>query len=155
VNPSSGVYRQNIRIILVVTLLVSSAFAVWSWFRPYAWNVDPAAACKVVGCQVKKDQAYFWVDVHLKVTEGRTHDLLKPVRLLAGADREIEPADTTMAGDDGTGTTDLWFKFWLETADLQQPLILRVNDGSLMIKADPGIPQLGRADLKYFTTQHW
>lgn len=154
-NPSSGVYRQNIRIILVVALLASSAFAAWSWFRPYAWNIDPAAACKVIGCQVKKDQAYFWVDVHLKVTAGCTHDLMKPVRLRTNSGREIEPANTTMVGDDGNGTTDLWFKFWLETAELQEPLTLHINDGSLMIKAAPGIPQLGRADLKYFTTQHW
>ena len=148
-------YRRNIRKLLVVALLASSAFAAWSWFRPYAWNVDPAAACKVVGCQVRKDQAYFWLDVHLKVTEGRTHDLQKPVRLRTGAGAEIEPADTTMAGDKDTGTTDLWFKFWLETAEMRQPLALRINDGSLVIKADPEIPRLGPADVKYFTSQHW
>lgn len=154
-NPSSGVSRRNIRIILVLALLASSAFAAWSWLRPYAWSVDPAARCEVVGCQVKKDQAYFWVDAHLKVTPGQTHDLLKPVRLRTGTGREIEPAETSMAGEKDIGTTDLWFKFWLESADLQESLTLRINDGSLVIKADKGIPQLGSSDLKYFTNQHW
>jgi hypothetical protein len=154
-SPPSGVTRRIIRKILIVALFASSMFAAWSWFRPYAWAVDPAARCKVVGCQVRKDHAYFWVDVHLKVIDGQTHDLKKPVCLRTGAGREIQPADTTMAGNKDIGTTDLWYKFWLETDDIREPLTLRINDGSLVIKADPGIPRMSPSNSGYFPTQHW
>jgi len=149
------VQRQLLRRILIVALLACSAFAAWSWLRPYAWREDPSARCKVVGAQVRKDGSFFWVDLHLKMNPGQTHDLLKPVRLRTGAGHELEPADTTMAGEDGRGTTELWFKFWLENEDLLGPLTLRINDGTLVIKADPGVPGLGGATSKYFTTQHW
>ena len=65
-----------------MALLAAAAFASWSWLRPYAWNPDPAARCKVIGTQVRKDLAYYWVDTHLKTIPGQTHDLLKPVRLI-------------------------------------------------------------------------
>lgn len=141
--------------ILVAALLVSAGFAAWSWLRPYSWQVDPAARCKVVGSQVKKDVSNFWVDVHLEVRPGMTHDLMKPVRLITAAGREIEPADTTLGGKTGGGTTDLWFKFWLEISDLDGPLKLQINDGSLEIRSGSGIPRLGASDLEYFTTSRW
>jgi len=149
------VTHRILRGFLVVALLVSAVFAAWSWFRPYAWTVDPAARCKVVGGQVKRDRSNFWLDVHLKVTPGKTHDLLKPVGLRTATGRELEPADTTLAGDQGGGTTDLWLKFWLESADIEGPLTLRINDGVLVIKANSGMPPLDRSNLGYFVTQHW
>ena len=149
------VTRKILRGFLVVALLVSAAFAAWSWLRPYAWTVDPAARCKVVGSQVKPDRSNYWLDVHLKVTPGKTHDLSKPVRLCTATDRELEPADTTLAGDQGGGTTDLWLKFWLESSDIQGPLTLRINDGALVIKANSGMPALDRPRPCYFVTQHW
>lgn len=149
------VQRQIIRKFLVVALVVASVFATWSWFRPYAWGADTAARCRVVGVQVRKDQSYFWVDVRLKVLAGQKHDLLKPVRLCTVAGREIEPADTTMVGDKDIGTTDLWFKFWLESKEIEGPLSLRINDGTLVIKADAGTPSLDLSKSGYFPTQHW
>jgi len=135
--------------------VASSVFAAWSWFRPYEWSPDPAARCKVIGTQVRKDQAYHWVDMHLKINPGQTHDLAKPVRLVTGSGRELEPADTTLGSDQGGGTTDLWFKFWLEPGDIDGPLTLRINDGKLTIKADSGIPDCGTSNTRYFVTQHW
>jgi hypothetical protein len=149
------VKRPTLRAFLVVALLVSSAFAAWSWFRPYVWSVDPAAKCKVIGCQLKKDGSFFWVDAHLKVTPGQTHDLMKPVRLITAAGRELEPADTTLGGETGGGTTDLWFKFWLESADMSGPLKLRINDGTLVIRSGSGAPNLGKTNVDYFTTSRW
>jgi hypothetical protein len=139
----------------MVILLVSAAFATWTWFRPYAWGADPAARCKVVGAQVRQDTSYFWLDVHLKLKPGQEHDLEKPVRLVTSAGRELEPADTTMGGKTGEGTTDLWFKFWLEAADFDGPIKLRINDGSLAIRSGKGIPALGHSNAEYFTTSHW
>lgn len=149
------VRRLKLRGFLVVMLVVSAGFAGWSWLRPYAWNADPAARCRVIGSQVKRDRSNYWVDVHLKVSPGLEHDLMKPVRLVAGPGREIEPADTALGGDAKGGTTDLWFKFWLETADIGQPLALRINDGSLVIKKSPGMPSLGPSNVEYFATCNW
>ena len=140
---------------LIVCLLVSASFAAWAWFRPYAWKVDPDARCKVVGCQVTKDRLNYWVDAHLHVARGQTHDLLKPVRLVTAAGRELEPAETSFAGSEAGGTTDLWFKFWLESGDIEGPLVLRINDGALEIKADTGMPTLGSSNVRNFVTNHW
>ena len=136
-------------------LLVSSAFAAWSWMRPYAWRSDPAARCKVVETLVTHDQSFFWVDVHLKVNPGMIHDLQKPVRLESSAGRQFEPADTAFGGSDGQGTTDIWLKFWLAAADLTHPLTLHINDGKLVVKASEGVPQLANSAFRNFTTNHW
>ena len=149
------VNRKNLRLVMLVVLLTVTVFAAWSWLRPYAWGVDPAARCKVVGSQVKRDTSFFWLDAHLKVTPGQNHDLSKPVRLVTAAGRELEPADTTLGGDAAGGTTDLWFKFWIETADFDGPLKLRINDGSLVIRSGSGIPRLGASNLEYFTSSSW
>ncbi len=147
--------RGKLRIILLAIFLLAAAFASWSWLRPYAWDADPKARCKVVGVLVKRDHSNFWLDAHLKILPDQTHDLLQPVRLKTASGREIEPADTTLAGDKNRPTTDLWFKFWLERSDLEGPLTLQINQGTLLIKADSEIPNLGSAESKYFTTQHW
>lgn len=139
----------------MVLLGITTAFAGWTWLRPYAWQAVPAARCKVVGAQVKKDQSFFWLDVHLKLLPAQSHDLMKPVRLVTSQGRELEPADTTMGGIQGKGTTELWFKFWLDSADLQGPLKLRINDGVLVIRSGSGIPALGSSGAEYFTTHRW
>jgi hypothetical protein len=147
--------RKNRRFMMLVVLLAATVFATWGWLRPYEWSVDPAARCKVVGAQLKRDTSFFWLDAHLEVTPRQTHDLTKPVRLITAAGRELEPADTTFGGDAKRGTTDLWFKFWLEPADLEGALKLRINDGSLVIRSGSGIPRLGASNLEYFTTSRW
>lgn len=139
----------------MVLLGITTAFAAWSWLRPYAWQADPAARCKVVGARVKKDQSFFWLDVHLKVLPAESHDLMKPVHLITAQGRELEPADTTLDGTAGKGTTQIWFKFWLESADLDGPLKLRINDGLLVIRSGSGIPALGSSGAEYFTTHRW
>lgn len=142
---------QNLRKFLWLALLLSSAFAAWSWFRPYAWESDPAALCKVVGVQVTQDRSSYWVETHLKVNPGKTHDLQKPVNLLTATGEKLEPADTTFGGSEGTGTTDIWLKFWLEKNQISGPLTLQLNDGKLSIKANDGVP----AGSGYHVTNHW
>jgi hypothetical protein len=139
----------------MVAVVVSAAFAVWSWFRPYDWGADPAARCRVVGTQVKRDRSYFWVDVHLEMLAGQTNDLTKPVRLKTASGRELEPADTTLGGSAEGGTSDLWFKFWLESADAQGALRLGINDGELVIRSHSGPPLAGNRDSRYFTSHRW
>ena len=141
---------HSLRKFLWGALLLSAAFAAWSWFRPYAWNPDPAAHCNVVGVQVTQDQSYFWLEVHLKVNPGMSHDLQNPVSL-AVTGHLLEPADTTFGSANGQGTTDIWLKFWLERKDIAGPLTLRLNDGTLSIKANDGVP----SQSKYYISNHW
>jgi hypothetical protein len=151
----AGVTRYQFRVFLLGLLGITASFAAWTWLRPYAWQPDPAARCKVAGAQVRQDQSFFWLDVHLKVLPGESHDLMTPVRLVTSNGRELEPADTTLGGMDGKGTTELWFKFWLESADLEGPLKLRINDGTLVVKSSSGLPALGSSGSEYFTTHRW
>ena len=104
---------------------------------------------------VRRDQSFFWLDIRLSVLPGQNHDMMKPVRLRTSTGRELEPADTTLGGDKDHGNTDLWYKFWLEAADIQQVLTLQINDGTLVIKANPGMPKLNAAGSAYFLTSNW
>ncbi len=131
--------------------MVSLAFAVWSWFRPYEWNPDPSARCTVEGVQVTPDRGFFWVETHLKVVPRQNHDLQKPVFLEVAGGRKLEPADTTFVGSEGTGTTEIWLKFWLEKNDITGPLTLHLNDGKLSLKAGDGVP----AKSRYYVSNHW
>ena len=142
---------HNVRKFLWLALLLCSAFAAWSWFRPYAWKVDPAARCKIVGVEVKPDHAYFWVTAHLKVNPGEEHDLRKPVLLVTASGIELEPADTTFGGTGKAGTTDIWLKFWLESRQIADSLTLRINDGELSVKHHQGVPPAPA----YFVTHRW
>lgn len=147
--------RRIVHYSLLVLLFASAAFATWNWLRPYSWSSDPAAHCRVVETLVTRDHSYFWVNVHLKVNPGETHDLQKPVRLETVRGTRLEPADTKLAGDDLQSTTGIWLKFWLESADLEGPLILHINGGKLTVKSATGLPDLGTASYRNFTTQHW
>lgn len=81
---------------------------------------------------------------------------MKPVALLLGeSGKELEPADTTLAGTVDTGTSEIWLKFWLDADDLDEPLRLRVNDGFLTVKSNAGVPQLGPSKSEFFPTEHW
>lgn len=146
--------RQTLRYSLWFCLLLSSAFAAWTWFRPYSWHSDPAARCQVRETQVTRDLAFFWVEVHLKVNPGMTHDLQKPIRLETAAGKKLVP-DTTFGGNEGLGTTDIWPKFWLESADIEGVLTLYLNDGKLIIKSNQGIPPLETAQFRNYTTDQW
>lgn len=150
-------WEKRMRIVLGVALLVVSGFAVWSWVRPYDWRPDAAARCTVEGVEVRRDHANLWVNVHLRMRTGHEHDLTKPVCLevMGGAEKIFEPADTTLGGDKDRGTTDLWFKFWIDEEDVAHPLCLHVNDGSLILKSNRGIPDLGPSGVRYFVTHSW
>ena len=84
-----------------------------------------------------------------------SHDLRKPVYLETATGTKLQPADTTLAGEDGNTTTALWFKFWLEAPQLAGPLTLHLNDGQLAIKQNTLAPKLGTAGSRNFTTNQW
>jgi hypothetical protein len=150
------VKRQNIRKCLWLALAIASSFAAWSWFRPYAWGADPAARCSVIGTQVKRDQDYFWVETHLKMTAGQRHDLTQPIYLISSQSPTIEPADTTLASKQGeTEPYEIWLKFWLTRSQLEGPLTLAINGGKLSIKGSLGVPEMVATQPRYFVTHHW
>ncbi len=147
--------RPNLRYLLVACLLASAAFAAWSWCRPYARHPDASARCTILETLVTRDQAFFWVEVHLKVSPGMTHDLQKPAHLELANSKQLESADTTLASKEGRNPDEIWLKFWLEKDDLAGPLVLQLNDGKLSVKATDGIPDLENARNRNFTSNHW
>lgn len=140
---------------LWMALLAAVVFAGWSWFRPYEWRADPGARMRIVSVAVTRDHGHCWVDIHLQPAGAGAHDWSKPVRLVLGGGRELEAADTRMAGDLARGMTGLWLKFWLENDELRGPLRLRLNDGTLAVKQGDGLPALGMSGRKVFTSSNW
>ena len=145
----------RVRFSLAALFIVSCGFAAWSWLRPYAWAPDPAARCKIVETLVTRDNTFFWVEVHLKITPGQTHDLRQPLFLALASGKKLDPADTTLGGIDGRGTTDLWVKFWLDRAEIDGPLDLHLNGGKLRVKNRTGVPSIENEAFRNFTTQRW
>lgn len=102
-----------------------------------------------------RDQSFYWLNLHLKVNPGMNQDLKKPVRLEVSPGVYLEPADTTLVGEDGQAIREIWFKFWLESGQLQNPLTLHLNDGKLSIKSSSGTPDLGSSGYRNFVTNQW
>ncbi len=143
------------RKLLLVGLVLSAAFAAWAWLQPYAWWPDSGARCKVVETLVTRDASFCWINVHLKVNPGMSHDMKKPVVLESADQGRWGPADTTVAGSDLENPEEIWFKFWLDREKLAGPLTLRLNDGSLSIKSRNGIPEIENGRHRNFTTHRW
>jgi hypothetical protein len=149
------VKRKFLRYLIAATLVASSAFAAWSWLLPYAWAPDPAAGCEIRETLVRRDNSYYWLDVHLEISPGSSYDLQKPVVMETGAGNKLKPADVTVGSIDGKEPDEIWFKFWLEQNDLAGPLTLRINEGSLIVRSGSGSPDLGGSGYRNFTTIRW
>ena len=141
--------------LLLASLALSLAFAAWQWFRPYDWAADPTARFRIVHAALKRDHSYVWLDLYLKKSGDLEHDLAKPVVLRLADGREIEPADTTIEGEDGQPSKALGFRFWLEERDFAGPLELRLNDGSLLVRSGSGSPFIPASSSRFFTHRNW
>ena len=139
----------------MVLLLITASATAWVWLRPYEWRPDAGARFRIEGVVLTRDHANHWLDVRLKKAGDAPHDLQKPVRLMIGAGRELAPAETTLIGEEGKGTTGIWLRFWLEPGDLNGPIRLHLNDGILLVKASQGEPQLGTSARKFMNSTHW
>lgn len=146
--------RRFLQYGLVAGLVASAAFASWAWLRPYDFHPDPAARCEILETLVTRDQSFFWVNVHVEMNPGLRHDLQQPVMLETPTGPK-QPADTTFAGADPMLPEEIWFKFWLESADLAGPVTLKVNGGKLSVKTLSQVPELGTSTLRNFTNNHW
>lgn len=153
--PLPGMSRRRLIPVILTCIVLAAAFAAWTWLRPYAWNPDPGARCAVVETEVRRDQSYYWVHVHLKVTPGLSHDLEKPVRLETSDGSTHLPADSTFGAIEGSKPQELWFKFWLDAKDLKGPLMLHLNDGNLVLKSTIGFQDLAASGSRNFTTNRW
>lgn len=140
---------------MLVLLVVCLGFAGWQWLRPYDWNADSEARAEVHFTRVERDESFFWLDVHLRITDARGHDLEKPVRLVLANGNELEPADTTLEGSAMQSIEAITFRFWLEREQIAGPLTLRMNDGTLTIRKRAGIPKLVSEDFRFFQTSNW
>ena len=130
-------------------------FAAWAWLKPYSWNSDPAARCKVVETLVTRDGNYYWVNIHLNVSEGSRHDLRQLVRLVPESAPGLPPADTTFAGPQPENHREIWFKFWLARTEIARPLRLQLNQGQLVIKTSDRLPDLADRQSINFTSDRW
>ena len=45
--------------ILTVALALVSAFAAWSWLRPYEWKADPVARFQIRQARVTRDHSNY------------------------------------------------------------------------------------------------
>lgn len=132
--------RQLIRFSLALMLVLLTALGAWLVSRPYSVDWDPKARYKIEAVQVRRDNGYYWVEAHLKKKGEKDHDLRRPVRLVLADGRELEPADSTFAGSAKTGTTEIWFKFWIQEKDLKGPMALLLNGAELEVKTHDGLP---------------
>jgi len=148
--------RPHLTRILAALLLVSTAFAGWIWFRPFDFSPDPAARFRIDRAALRRDHAYFWLDLHLQRSGKIAHDLTKPIRLLTSSGRILEPADVTLVSSgEAKDCDEIGLKFWLRDSDLAGSLDLRINDGTLRVKSNPGIPNTPEGTTRALTTHRW
>lgn len=136
-------------------LVASATFAVWTWTRPYQWRPDEDARAKIVAAGLQRDHSFHWLDLRLKIRPGLEHDLRKPVFLETPGRARIEPADTTLAGDENRPIDEIFLRFWLEEGDLDGPITLHLNDGSLSVRTGSGEPRMHRDGRANFNTRRW
>lgn len=150
-----GVRTKAGRWTLVVMLVLSAAFAVWAWMRPYDGEPDPRAKAGIVGVELRRDHSFHWLTVHVRADKGEPLELSHPPHLRMGDGRELQPADTRLAGNPESGFREAWFKFWLESGDLEQTLELALGNGRLTVKSRRGIPDLKHGSTRHFSTHRW
>ena len=147
--------RQMIRLILAVLLVTLTTAAAKLWIQKYNRDPDPKARFVIMKARVSSDRSYRWLELHLRKNGDANHDLSIPVRLIEGNGTAHEPADITFAGSQETGFSDIWFKFWLDPSALDAPLMLRINEGLLVVKSDKAMPALNQKGEAVFKSENW
>jgi hypothetical protein len=151
-----AVMKRPLLRLLIATLLVAVTFlAVKLWTGKYDRDPDPRARYRIEAASLRQDRSYKWLEIHLRKNGDKEHDMLKPVRLVTANGTEHEPADTTFAGAPGKGFTDIWFKFWLEDAELDGTIDLHMNGGTLRVKTNQGAPATDRDGRAVMRSADW
>lgn len=136
----AGMKRPLLRLLIAALMVAVTFLAVRLWTGEYDHEPDPRARYRIEATSLERDRSYIWLEIHLRKNGEKDHDLSQPVRLITANGKEHEPADTKFAGSPEKGFTDIWFKFWLEEADLAGKIDLRINGGTLRVKTNEGAP---------------
>ncbi|MEP4076415.1 hypothetical protein [Haloferula sp.] len=146
--------NRRVRILLAL-LVLCLGFAAWQWLRPYEWSPDSEARAKISFSRIERDESFFWLDVYVKITDPRGHDLEKPVRLILSDGQELEPADTTLEGSEKQKIEAISFRFWLDSTSIVGPLQLQMNDGNLLVRKKAIVPDLKPRAFSFHQTTNW
>ena len=147
--------RKLLRLTLAVLVVLTTALAGWMWTANYDAHPDPKARFVVEGVQVTRDRSNAWLEIHLEKADEGDHDFRKIVRLVTANGSQHEPADNRFSGSPEAGFTDIWFKFWLEEAELNGKIDLLINGGKLRIKTNEKSPDLGSDGMRVFKSSDW
>lgn len=154
------------RKILLGLLIPTLAVAAWQWFlRPYEWNPDPAAGCRIEFARLQRDLSYHWLELRLQVTDPEKFAIDADLALETAAGNDRKPAGLSL---EGSGIKDLdpgdpalaateaaAIKFWLEPGDLDGPLALRINGARLQVRDQSAPPDLKDGESKVHRTCRW
>jgi hypothetical protein len=151
----AGMKRPLLRLFTAALLVAVTFFAVMLWTGKYDGDPDPRARYGIEAARLERDRSYVWLEIHLRKNGDKDHDMLQPVLLVTENGRKHEPADTTFAGGPEKGFTDIWFKFWLEDADLEGKIDLRMNGGTLRVKTNGGAPALDKDGKAVMRSADW
>jgi hypothetical protein len=151
----AGMKRPLLRLLIAALLVGVTFVAVKLWTGKYDRDPDPRARYRIEAASLERDRSYMWLEIHLQKSGSKEHDMLKPVRLITANGTEYEAADTTFAGAPGKGFTDIWFKFWLEEAELEGKIDLSMNAGRLRVKTNEGAPATDKNGKAVFRSADW
>jgi|AntRauTorckE6833_2_1112554.scaffolds.fasta_scaffold18575_2 hypothetical protein len=147
--------RQVFRFAGAFVLVVLTVVATMFWSSEYDSNPDPKARFEIQSARLTPDHDYAWLEIHLKKSGEKDHDLEQKVRLVTDDGAKHDPADTTFAGTPEEGFTDIWFKFWLEQGQLEGNLALEINEGVLKVKNSQPVPTLEKGGERVFKSVDW
>lgn len=147
--------RPLLRISIAALLVAVTFLAVKIWMGRYDRDPDPRARYRIEAARLESDRSYLWLEIHLRKNGEEDHDMLQPVLLVTADGAEHEPADTTFGGGPEKGFTDIWFKFWLESADLEGKIDLRMNGGTLRVRTNQGPPVTDKDGKAVMKSADW
>ncbi|MGJ8632587.1 MAG: hypothetical protein ACSHX7_01600 [Luteolibacter sp.] len=144
-----------IRVLLAALLVLLTVFAALVFSADFSKDPDPGALFEIQAVRLERDQSYFWLEVHLKKSGEKDHDLEKLPKLVTSTGKIHRPADTVFAGTPEKGFSEIWYKFWLEEKDLKGTLKLEMNEGVLTVKSSDGAPSLESGKEKTIRNADW
>jgi hypothetical protein len=147
--------RPLLRLLIAALLVAVTILAVKLWTGKYDRDPDPRARYRIEAARLERDRSYKWLEIHLRKSGDKDHDMLLPVRLVTADGKEHEPADTTFAGGPEKGFTDIWFKFWLDNSDMEGKIDLRMNGGTLRVKTNEGTPATDKDGKAVLRSADW
>ncbi len=147
--------RQLIRLGFALTLVLLTFFLHSVIPKNYSKDHDPNALFEIAASRLERDQAFYWLEIHLQKTAETPHNFRQKIILLGPQERTYQAADTKLAGTPETGVTDIWVKFWIEAAALDGYLNLELNNATLAVKEPSSFPELSDKSEAVFHSSNW